>query len=245
MKKFVGVLFGIILPSVVLIAIIGWFVVLGIINVMSDGAGKIIADSLLPVSYIQGEIESLANMPESIEDGIDAGINADDWSATVVEKFNEKASLEPMETYVTVRHQNTVGNPDDPYYVAEYIYKGKVVFKIDLSQISKPVIGNDKVVYIEVPEPEAYFYADMDMTEEPFYEFQKIFDNGSKTIGFQAYIKNANSINEKIEEGMIGYEENLKTAKILGEEELLRFINNISVKDDYSNIKIKWKERKK
>lgn len=107
--------------------------------------GNFLGESLgADVGKAMGSFEALTDYKEAYADGKEEGLSAKDTIAEVVNKIQELNKLEVLAASVKLNDIHSVGEKEDPDYVALYLLKGNAVFSVDLS---KAEIQNGKMKY--------------------------------------------------------------------------------------------------
>lgn len=167
-------------------------------------------------------------IPTAYNDGKGDGLSAEDISVKIVDKAKEVGKLD-----VLVANMRIVDNfKEGTAYQAILSTDAKVVFSVDLSQLSPTMNVNEKRVNVTLPGIESTLYIDDTSTEKLTEAKATLFD-GSAKDGVTAYLNYSRNLEDKAFEQINNYDKYLEQAQKAAVEQISRIVQNI-VGTDYS-----------
>lgn len=155
-----------------------------------------------------GNIKGITTgMQHGVEDGKYVGIHADDYEVEVKSLMAQTSKLEVLVADAAVYTKFEIGKK----YEAMYIYKGDAIFTVDLAKANAKKQGSNRIK-IESPMPVVEFIISESETEKLFDSQKGIFI-GDKSGGYEAYIEHRNTLNQHLEDELVGYDMLLESAK--------------------------------
>lgn len=148
------------------------------------------------VGSVKGVTDGAAKGEEA---GKEAGLTADDVAVEIGFVLEESQNLEVLVAEAALHDNFSVGEQ----YDALYIYKGEVIFSVDLSRATVEENGNG--LNITIPHPEVKFDFNEEATEKLFDQ-QRQFFSGSSTDGYTAYTSSRNELESHLNESMANYD---------------------------------------
>lgn len=221
--------FILIIISVILIALIGFFGVPQYLSAKPDNVG-----------FVEGLFQ---NVFSAYDSGKQEGLSAKDTTVEIASKIKEVSSLQVLAANVTFNNFLSVGKKGDEKYAALQVVRGNAVFTVDLS-VAEIKNENNKEISIVIPEPKVKVSVNLNDVNSVKNKavYKKWFFNGSTNDGYEAFINSAKQINKISVKEIDNYDSLIKLSKQSAKEQIKKLISGFSLKDktitvDFKSVK--------
>lgn len=158
------------------------------------------------VGSFEGIIEG---REQGLADGKAAGLNSDDTEARISNAIQQTNKLEVLVASAKIKNINKIGKSDVEYATLD-LFRGEVVFSVDLRNASIKLKDNE--LTITLPPPEGELIINQSRIEK-VAEYQKHFYSGKTEDGFYDRLKTYENVSKATVETLDNYEVLIEDAK--------------------------------